>query len=695
MENINIGINGFGRIGKCIFLQLLTDNKVNIKAININNLSINDIQEYINNDSIHYTVKYKVEIKQDNYIIVNNKKIKVFNEKDPKNLDWKGENINYLFETTGVFLTTEKAKQHNVDYLLMSAPPKDIGTTPIYCYGVNEYCYNKEKIISCASCTTNCIAPMLKLLNKYEIENGNFITVHSATSSQSVVDTANFKKRTNRSIFNNIIPHTTGASQSLDVILPELKNKIIGTSVRVPVSNVSMIDLNVQFKNPIKKEIIINDIEKIKDEVITTNNKKLVSSDFIGDKTPTIVDTNSTIQLTEKSIKFSLWYDNEWSYSAQMIRLMKHMFEINNNSSINKIQNVDCKDKSVFVRVDYNCPTNDNNEITDDFRIKSAMKTITKILLDKPKRLIIATHFGRPKNKENKYSTQLFIPHLEKFLKKKIFFLEKGLDTSQEEIENIEKSLQEENKIYLMENVRFHVYETKDLSQKNINLDIDIYCNEAFSCSHRNHKSITEIPNKIKCYGYCFTKEIQSLDIITKSQGCNILAVVGGSKMEDKIMMLRELSKKISYIYITGNNINSKENYKEFFNEIEKNKAKIIFTEDGFMKTNGEIEYCKEITNDKKICDIGPKSLNTLNNYINKSEIIFWNGTLGITEDNFFKNGSENLLNTLNNSKAKVIIGGGDTAGFVNKYENNFCHISTGGGASIDYIAKGNLIGLQ
>ena len=165
--------------------------------------------------------------------------------------------------------------------------------------------------------------------------------------------------------------------------------------------------------------------------------------------------------------------------------------------------------------------------------------------------------------------------------------------------------------------------------------------------------------------------------------------------MEDKIMMLRELSKKISYIYITGNNINSKENYKDFFNEIEKNKAKIIFTEDGFLKTNGEIEYCKEITNDKKICDIGPKSLNTLNNYINKSEIIFWNGTLGITEDNFFKNGSENLLNTLNNSEAKVIIGGGDTAGFVNKYENNFCHISTGGGASIDYIAKGNLIGLQ
>jgi len=264
MKNINIGINGFGRIGKCIFLQLIKNNCVNIRTININNLSINNFQEYINNDSIHYTQHYRVDILENNYIEINKKKIKIFNEKNPEKLTWKQENVEYLLETSGAFLTTEKAKLHDVDYLIMSAPPKDINITPIYCYGVNENNYKGENIISTASCTTNCIAPMLKFLNKFQIDNANFITVHSATASQSVVDTANFKKRTNRSIFNNIIPHTTGASDSPDIILPELKNKIVGTSVRIPVSNVSMIDLNVQFENSITTQNIISDIEKNK-----------------------------------------------------------------------------------------------------------------------------------------------------------------------------------------------------------------------------------------------------------------------------------------------------------------------------------------------------------------------------------------------------------------------------------------------
>tara|TARA_Y100000389_G_scaffold197246_1_gene231462 strand:+ start:2032 stop:4107 length:2076 start_codon:yes stop_codon:yes gene_type:complete len=690
MKNINIGINGFGRIGKCIFLQLLEDNSVNINAININNLTINDIGEYINNDSIHHIKKYEVEILENNYIYINNYMIKIFNEKDAKLLNWKNEKVEYLFETTGAYLTTETAKQHDVDYLIMSAPPKDISTTPIYCFGVNENNYNKENIVSCASCTTNCIAPMLKFLNTFDIEHGAFMTVHSATSSQSIVDSANLKKRINRSVFNNIIPHTTGASSSLNIILPELKDKIIGTSVRVPVSNVSMIDLNVEFKNEISKHEIIANLEQIKDDIITTNNKNLVSSDFITHSTPTIIDTNLTFQIAPKNIKFTLWYDNEWSYSAQMIRLVKHMFKINNDNDINKIQNVNCKDKSVFLRVDFNCPLNNNNEISDYFRINSAMKTIKKIILDGPKRLIIATHFGRPKNKEEKYSTKLFIPYLEERLKTNIYYLKKGLDTTNHDLNTIETSYQESKYIYLMENVRFHDYETKNLSDKEIDLNIDIYCNEAFSCSHRNHKSITEIPNKIKCYGYCYMKEIEHLDIITKSVGCKIMAIIGGSKIEDKILMLKELSKRVSYIYITGNNINYKDDYADLFEEISKNNAEIIFTEDGFSKIDNEITYYQDINN-KKICDVGPKSMNTLNSYIEKSDIVFWNGTLGITEDSFFKNGSESLLNMLNNSQAKVIIGGGDTAGFVNKYKNNFCHISTGGGASIDYISTGHL----
>jgi glyceraldehyde 3-phosphate dehydrogenase len=685
MRNINIGINGFGRIGKCIFLQLIENSSINIKAININNLSIDNFQEYINNDSIHYTKNYVVNKLNDDYIEVNNKQIKIFREKNPEKITWKQENVDYLFETSGIFLTTEKAKLHDVNYLIMSAPPKDIGTTPIYCYGVNENKYKGENIISAASCTTNCIAPMLNFLDKFNIENGNFITVHSATASQSIVDTANFKKRTNRSIFNNIIPHTTGASDSLDIILPNLKGKIIGTSVRIPVSNVSMIDLNVQFNQKIDKKKIINDIEKIKDDVITTNNDKLVSSDFISNTTPTILDTNSTIQLTDKSIKFTLWYDNEWSYSAQMIRLAKYMFLYNENSNLNKINNVNCKDKTVFVRCDYNCPVESGN-IQDDFRIISSLKTLSKIIIDKPEKIIIATHFGRPKKQEKEFSTKIFIPYLEKYLNKEIIFLPNGLDSSQNEIQN--------KGIYLMENVRFHDYETDRTIEKKINLNIDIFCNESFSCSHRDHKSITGIESKIHTYGYCFAKEIDALNIINNSPGSNIIAIIGGSKMEDKIPMMRNLSHQISYIYITGNNINNIKEYQNFFDEIKNNKAEIIFTQDGFNRKGQNNIYIEKIEQDK-ICDIGPKSLNTLFKYIEKSDIVFWNGTLGITEDSFFKNGSENLVNTLNKSNAKVIIGGGDTTGFVNKYDNNFYHISTGGGASIDYLSNGTLPGLK
>ena len=684
MKNINIGINGFGRIGKCIFLQLIKNDFINIKAININNLSINNFQEYINNDSIHHTEQFQVNILKNNYIEINNKIIKIFSEKDPEKLNWKQENVDYLLETSGAFLTTEKAKLHDVDYLIMSAPPKDIRVTPIYCYGVNENDYKGEKIVSAASCTTNCIAPMLKFLNKFNIENANFITVHSATASQSVVDTANFKKRTNRSIFNNIIPHTTGASDSLDIILPELKNKVIGTSVRIPVSNVSMIDLNVQFEKPIIMQDVISNIEKIKDDVLTTNNDKLVSSDFIGNKSPTILDNNSIFQLTDKSIKFTLWYDNEWSYSAQMIRLLKHMFEYNQNTSISKITNTNCYNKTVFVRCDFNCPV-ENQKIQDDFRIRSSLKTLQKIIIDKPKKIIIATHFGRPKNKEIELSTKIFMPYLEKYFNNTIHFLPNGLDSTNDDIK--------EDGIYLMENVRFHDYETNRDIHKDIHIDIDVFCNEAFSCSHRNHKSITGINSSIKTYGYCFLKEIEALNTINSSHGSKIIAIIGGSKMEDKIPMLRNFSNEISYIYISGNNANNVAKYKHFFDEIKNNKAKLIFTEDGFNIKDGVVNYVDDL-NKEKICDIGPKSLNTLFKYIENSDIVFWNGTMGITEDEFFKNGSENLVNMLNKSGKKVIIGGGDTSCFVNKYKSNFYHVSTGGGASIDYLSNGTLPGL-
>lgn len=698
MTTVNVGINGFGRIGKCCFLQVLQDSTISLKAININNLKIENLQQYINNDSIHGKQNYEVEILDDNYVKINNQIIKIFKSKNPGELLWEDYDIEYLFETTGAFLTQEKAKTHKVKYMCMSAPPKDLGITPIFCYGVNENNYNGEAIISNASCTTNCIAPFLKVLEKYGIHSANFITIHSATSSQSVVDTANFNKRTNRSIFNNIIPHTTGATSSLKYILPDLENKVVGTSVRIPTSNVSMVDMNVTFTKQITKEILLHDLSKLQNDVICVNNENLVSSDFIGTSHPTIIDYASTFQIDENSIKFTLWYDNEWSYTAQMIKIVKTMFQKNNSSSLHKISNVNCHNKVVVVRCDFNCPVN-NGTIEDDYRIQSALPTLTKILLDKPSKLILMTHFGRPKAQESEFSTKLFLSPLNKYLNEEIGFLPNGLLTTNEELNSLENI---NKRVYLMENVRFHNFETDTSIEYDMNFDCDVYCNEAFSASHRNHYSITKINAQEHCYGNCFVKEIDTFNMILKSNNSKVIAIIGGSKVSDKIPMLEKLSTIVDYIFVAGNNLNSLEENKPFFDSLKNNKAEILYAEDGFGNYTPNLppSYIENIDeNDKNnkynIFDIGPKSLNTLTTLINDSSIVFWNGTLGISEHDFYKNSSELLVQILNNCQSKVIIGGGDTAGFVRNYENNFHHISTGGGASIDYISNAHLDGIK
>ena len=571
MTTINVGINGFGRIGKCCFLQLLEDNNISLKAININNLKIENIQQYVNNDTIHGKQQYKIEIIENDFIKINNHIIKIFKSKNADELLWEDYNIEYLFETTGAYLTQEKAQQHKVKYMCMSAPPKDLGITPIFCYGVNENNYNGESIISNASCTTNCIAPFLKVIEKYGIHSANFITIHSATSSQSVVDTANFNKRTNRSIFNNIIPHTTGATSSLKYILPGLENKIVGTSVRIPTSNVSMVDINVTFTQSISKDTMLEELMKLQNDVVIVNKENLVSSDFIGTTHPTIIDYYSTFQIDKNSIKFTLWYDNEWSYTAQMIKMVKIMFQKNNKSSLHKINNVNCYNKVVLVRCDFNCPVK-NGKIEDDYRIQCALPTLTKILLDNPAKLILMTHFGRPKSNESEYSTQLFLSPLEKYLKENIGFLPNGLLTTQEELNKMEDT---SKRIYLMENVRFHDFETDLSLEHKMNFKCDVYCNEAFSVSHRSHYSIIKIDAQDHCYGNCFVKEIETFNMILKSNGNKIVAIIGGSKVSDKIPMLEKLSTIVDYIYVAGNNLNSLEENKSFFNSLKNNKAKI------------------------------------------------------------------------------------------------------------------------
>ena len=513
-----IGINGFGRIGKCLFLQLIENQNLKIKAINAPDFNIRNIEIYLKNDSIHhYNKNFDIEIIDENSFYLNKNKIYLLNDRNAKNLDWKKFKINYVIDATGIYLTTDKAKDHNTDYVILCAPPKD--NTPLFVYNVNHKKYNGEKIISNASCTTNCITPVLNFLDQnYEIKNADFTTIHATTSSQNTIDTTKFKNRTSRSILNNIIPHSTGASSSIYKLLPNLDGKINGTSIRVPVSNVSLVDLNIELNKNISFNNLIENFEK--DDFIKLNKDNLVSSDFLTTTHPSIIDKNASLDLKNNRFKLMIWYDNEWSYSAQVIRLLEYITDYNNLKKEEKnnyfIENYDFNDKNVVLRVDWNIPIKDN-KIMDDFRIVSSLKTINKILKDSPKKLIIISHFGRPKNREDKYSWFNYLDTIQTYFTDKIYFLKNGLSfQTLNEIENTDF------KIYLLENIRFHNeeinYHNYDENNEAINVIQNLgnfFVNDAFGCLHRDHLSICGIKNINKCYGYLINKEINLLHLCT------------------------------------------------------------------------------------------------------------------------------------------------------------------------------------
>ena len=708
-----VGINGFGRIGKAIFLQLLNNKQLDIKAINVPDFNIHNLESYLKHDSSHtYDTNFELEIISNNKFRINGNIIYFLSDRDASQLNWRSYGINHVIDSTGAYLTYNKCMLHNVDYVIMCAPPKD--NTPQFVVNVNHNKYNGEHIVSNASCTTNSICPVLQFINEtYGIKKANFTTIHAATASQNVIDTNKFKNRTSRSVINNIIPHTTGASKSITKLIPSLENKIKGTSVRVPVSNVSMIDLNVTMLEKVNFEHLMEQLESC--NYIVVNKENLVSSDFNTTCVPSIIDKPSSFQLIERNsenehdeFKLMIWYDNEWSYSSQVVKLLEHMVEYNEkNNGVHPhyIENFDYKNKNILLRVDWNIPYDKNTyTINDNFRIKSSLKTIDYLLEKKVNRIVIVSHLGRPRGNgyEEIYSWTHFIEQVQTFFSHKIKLLNNCI--SNETIEELNKN---EHKIYLLENILFHTEET---NFKNIKYSEtislynklgDFFINDAFGCMHREHLSIVGFNKKERAYGFLVHKELECLKIITKHKNREkVLAIVGGGKMDDKIILLEQLSKKVDGIYITGGNINSIlkiEKYKNYIEKIKNNKASIYFMCDGIggesLDTNSSYYNKDNLPENTYFYDIGMQSIIDLNNIIQEYDIIFWNGTLGVVENELYSYGSQTLVELLIKSKKKVIVGGGDTACFVNKKKHNFYYVSTGGGASISYISDGSLVG--
>ena len=330
---INIGINGFGRIGRLVFRSAINNDSFNVTCIN-DLLDLNHLAYLLKYDSVHGTFDGSIEVSEDK-LIVNGKPIQITAEIDPSNIDWSGMNTDIVAECTGIFTSIETASAHlnsGAKKVVISAPSVD---APMFVMGVNHHDVKPvDLIVSNASCTTNCLAPIAKVLNdNFGIEEGLMTTVHAATATQFTVDGPSKKDfRGGRSSLLNIIPSSTGAAKAVTKVIPSLEGKLTGMAFRIPTANVSVVDLTVRLS---KK----TSYEEIKKQMLDASQKDLsgilgycddlvVSQDFIGDKRTSIFDANAGMELNSNFFKIISWYDNECGYSNKLLDLSKHIFSI-------------------------------------------------------------------------------------------------------------------------------------------------------------------------------------------------------------------------------------------------------------------------------------------------------------------------------------------------------------------------------
>ena len=327
--SIKVGINGFGRIGRLVFRAAVAQPET-FEIVGIND-------PFIDLDYMVYMVKYDTVKAENGKLVVNGKEISVFAEKEPSQIPWGAVEAEYVVESTGVFCTTEKASAHiqaGAKKVVISAPAKD-KETPTFVCGVNLDTYTKDmKVVSNASCTTNCLAPLTKVINdKFGIVEGLMTTVHSTTATQKTVDGPSKKDwRGGRAAAGNIIPSSTGAAKACALVIPSVKGKLTGMSMRVPTLDVSVVDLTVSLATKTTYEEICKAIKEASEGelkgILGYTDEAVVSSDFLGDPHTSIFDEKAGIMLNDHFVKLVSWYDNEWGYSNKVLDLIKHMYKV-------------------------------------------------------------------------------------------------------------------------------------------------------------------------------------------------------------------------------------------------------------------------------------------------------------------------------------------------------------------------------
>lgn len=332
---MRIGINGFGRIGRLILRNTLQRKDATVVAINNPNMSLEYAAYMLTYDTVHGKLNADIKIDNENKaLIVNGQTIKFYNEKEPINIPWGKNRVDVVCEATGVFTTAEKCQAHldaGARKVIITAPAKD-DVTPTYVMGVNEKNYQpNERIISNASCTTNCLAPLCKVINdRFGIENGLMTTIHAVTATQNTVDGSSYKNwRLGRAAYDNMIPSTTGAAKAVALVIPALQGKLTGTSLRVPVANVSVVDLTCTLKKAATADEICAAIKDASAHemkgIIDYTDVPVVSSDLKGNPHTCIFDAKASVFLNDHFVKLFAWYDNEWGYSVKTVDLAVHI----------------------------------------------------------------------------------------------------------------------------------------------------------------------------------------------------------------------------------------------------------------------------------------------------------------------------------------------------------------------------------
>lgn len=332
---IRVGINGFGRIGRTVF-RIISQNpdRFELCGINLRNLNMEYMAYTALYDSVHGHFPGTIEAGSQ-HLIVNGKPVRIFSESDPANIEWSSCGAEYIIESTGAFNTTAASSAHmkgGAKKIIITAPAKD-EVTPTFVFGVNHEEYDPASaVISAASCTTNCLAPLAKVVNdRFGIERGLMSTIHSATAKQKAVDSRAGSRdlRTGRSVFNNIIPSTTGAAKACALVMPSLKGKLTGMSFRVPTNDVSVVDLTARLSRPTTYKEICDAVEEASRTtmkgIVTFTRDEVVSSDMRGESHTCIFDENAGIMLDDTFVKLIAWYDNEWGYSCKVLDLIAYM----------------------------------------------------------------------------------------------------------------------------------------------------------------------------------------------------------------------------------------------------------------------------------------------------------------------------------------------------------------------------------